>query len=729
MQMDEVRKLMDELIEKVNQYNQSADLDLIRKGYEFAKCAHEGQKRLTGEPYIIHPVCVAILLAEIEMDTESIVAALLHDTVEDTEVTLEDITQTFGENIALLVDGVTKLGRIPYSSKQEEQVENLRKMFVAMAKDIRVIFIKLADRLHNMRTLRYQSEEKQREKSLETMEIFAPLAHRLGIFKFKWELEDIALRYLDPIGYQEIIDNIKQKREEREEYLETIKKSIEEKLCETIPKFHIEGRVKHFYSIYKKMYSQNKTIDEIYDLFAVRVIVDTVADCYAVLGAVHELYKPMPGRFKDYIAMPKPNMYQSLHSTVIGTKGTPFEVQIRTWEMHKTAEYGIAAHWKYKEGKTTSKDDFDTKMAWVRELMEIQKDLTDAEEFMQTLKIDLFADEVFVFTPRGDVINLPNGSTPIDFAFAIHSAVGYKMLGAKVNGKIVTIDYKLQNGDIVEIITSSAVHGPSRDWLKVIKTNQAKNKINQWFKKENRAENITIGHETLEKEIKRLGIEDKALVSQILNTIYKRYSYHSLEDLYANIGYGGVPVSRVITKFRDEYRKLQPGEPVKQQGEMKRPSKKDSTGIIVKGIDNCLVRFARCCNPVPGDDITGYITRGRGVSIHRSDCNSIQEARKSTAEMSRLIEVKWSDEVQSVYTASILYIGYDRTGLLTDIASTISEFKVSVNSLNARKAMDGTALIDITIEITSKNQLEVIMKKLRSLPGTIDVKRATGKKG
>lgn len=727
-----MNKALETLLETVQSYNPQVDVAWLEKAYHFAYDAHEGQQRLSGEPYIVHPVAVAQILADMQLDADSVVAALLHDTVEDTDYTAEDIAKTFSPQVAELVEGVTKLGRIPYSSQEEQQVENLRKMFMAMARDIRVILIKLADRLHNMRTLKSMPEPKQRQKALETMEIFAPLAHRLGIFKIKWELEDLSLRYLDPIAYREIIATINQKRQEREEYLETIKQTISEKLNASAIDMHIEGRVKHFYSIYKKMYSQNKTIDEIYDLFAVRVIVDSLSDCYNVLGIVHDLFKPMPGRFKDYIAMPKPNMYQSLHSTVIGTKGTPFEVQIRTWEMHRTAEYGVAAHWKYKEGKTAI-NDFDEKMSWIRQLMEIQKELVDAEDFMQTLKIDLFADEVFVFTPKGDVINLPNGSNPIDFAFAIHSAVGSKMLGAKVNGKIVPIDYKLNNGDIVEIVTSSGVHGPSRDWLKLVKTSQARNKINQWFKKQNREENVQRGRETLEKELRKSGLEEnKVLVPEILDVILKKYSYKSADDIYASIGYGGIPLSRVLTRLKDEYKKRYGEEETEQILPAVTPATKHtgaSDGVVIKGIDNCLIRFSRCCNPVPGDAITGYITRGRGVSVHRRDCVNIQNALTNTAEYGRLIEAEWTAEQQETYSADVIYQGYDRDGLALELMHVLSECKTPVRAFHARTVSEHTALVEVTIEISNRQQLDFVMKKMRNVPGTIDVKRAFGKKG
>ncbi len=726
-----MEKMYQKLENTIMGYNQSADLARVQKAYKFAEELHHNQVRLSGEPYIFHPLSVAIILAEMEMDTDTIIAALLHDTVEDTDCTSEDVIREFGEQVAELVDGVTKLGRIPYSSQEEQQVENLRKMFMAMAKDIRVILIKLADRLHNMRTLKSMREEKQRQKALETMEVFAPLAHRLGISKIKWELEDLSLRYLDPIAYQEILLSINQKRQEREEYLEEIKNTIGKTLTESGVKFHIEGRVKHFYSIYKKMYSQNKTIDQIYDLFAVRVLVDSVGDCYNVLGMVHELFKPMPGRFKDYIAMPKPNLYQSLHSTVIGTKGTPFEVQIRTWEMHRTSEFGVAAHWKYKEGKTAMSN-FDEKMSWIRQLMEMQKETPDAEEFMRSLKIDLFSDEVFVFTPKGDVFNLPLGSTPIDFAFAIHSAVGSKMLGAKVSGKIVALDYKLQNGDIVEVITSSGVHGPSRDWLKIVKTSQAKTKINQWFKKQNREEDVAKGKEAVEKELRRLELpESKVFSEEIVSSILRKFSYKTLDDIYASIGYGGIPLSRVINRIRDEYAKRYAEETPTLSIPEKIESQKQavpSGGVVVKGIDNCLIRFAQCCNPIPGDDIMGYITRGRGLSIHRKDCLNVQNALANASEAGRLLEANWAEVQEDSYSAGIIYTAYDRDGIILEIAAMMTQQKVSVKALNAKSNTNDIATIELTVEVGSRSELDSIMKKLQNMPGTIDVKRAQVKK-
>ncbi|MBZ4644841.1 MAG: (p)ppGpp synthetase, RelA/SpoT family [Clostridia bacterium] len=723
--MDEAYR---KLIEKVNKYNPQCDWDMLSRAYKFSKEAHEGQHRVSGEPYIMHPLEVAHILADLELDCESLVAGILHDVIEDTSYSYEEIKNMFGEQVALLVDGVTKLGKIPYTTKEEQQVENLRKMFLAMAKDIRVILIKLADRLHNMRTLKSMPEDKQREKAKETLEVYAPLAHRLGITKIKWELEDLSLRYLDPIAYYEIVESIAQKRQERDAHIKAIIDTISARLKEIGIQGHIDGRPKHFYSIYRKMFAQGKSIEEIYDLFAVRVIVNSVKDCYGVLGMVHELYKPIPGRFKDYIAMPKPNMYQSLHSTVIGPAGKPFEIQIRTWDMHRIAEYGIAAHWKYKEGKTGTSD-LDSKLAWVRQLLEIQRDLTDAEEFMQTLKIDLFADEVFVFTPKGDVINLPAGSTPIDFAYAIHSAVGNRMMGAKVNGKIVPIEYVLKNGDIVEILTAATVHGPSRDWLKIAKTSQARNKINQWFKKDKREENIARGKELIEKELKKIGLTHNQLFkNEWVEIVLKKYSFNSLDDLYANIGYGGISASKVVTRLRDEYKKtIKPETPEVMPEETDVPSninkrrKQNNNGIIVKGIENCLVRLSRCCNPVPGDEIIGYITRGRGVSIHTKDCSNVSY---SDDEKNRLIEVAWETSQSAAYLSDIQVLANDRSGLLVEVTNSVADSKIPLKAMNARTSKEKIAVINLTLEITDTEQLDKIIKKLRKIDGVFEVNRS-----
>ncbi len=716
------------LVEKIKQHNISCDYILLEKAYQLSKTAHDGQQRVSGEPFIIHPVEVALIIADLELDCTSIVAGLLHDTIEDTTFTYEELKIHFGEEIANLVDGVTKLGKIPYTTKEEQQVENLRKMFLAMAKDIRVILIKLADRLHNMRTLKYMVPEKQLEKAKETLEIYAPLAHRLGISKVKWELEDLSLRYIDPKGYYELVDRIAKKRREREAYIKDIIETLREKTKELEVDAHLHGRPKHFYSIYKKMYEQNKTLEQIYDLFAVRVIVNSVKDCYAVLGLVHELYKPMPGRFKDYIAMPKPNMYQSLHTTLIGHEGLPFEVQIRTWEMHKVAEVGIAAHWKYKEGASGG-GDIDNKLSWLRQLLEWQKEMRDAKEFMETLKIDLFTDEVFVFTPKGDVINLPAGSTPVDFAYAIHSAIGNKMMGAKVNGKIVTLEYELKNGDIVDILTSSNIHGPSRDWLKVVKSSQAKNKINQWFKKEKREENIVRGKEQIEKELKKQGLTQTQLFKQEwIELVLRKYTYNTMEDLYASIGYGGITANKVISRLKEEYKKtLKPEEleeqileAVSQQKADRRKKSVPENGIMVKGIDNCLVRISRCCNPVPGDDIIGYITRGRGVSVHRRDCTNVDTIDGDN----RLIDVSWYTGTNVSYKADITVLANDRTALLMEITNVIGESKIPLKAINARTTKEQVAIMSLTLEITDTEQLEKIIKKVKKVEGVFDVTRS-----
>ncbi len=712
------------LIEKLKAYQPGADFALVEKAFNYAKNMHRSQKRESGEPYIVHPLEVAHILTDMKIDYEAIVAGLLHDVIEDTQTDYNEIKNEFGENIAQLVEGVTKLDKIQFTNREEQQIESLRKMFLAMAKDIRVILIKLADRIHNMRTLKNLQPEKRLLKARETLEVYAPLAHRLGIFKIKWELEDLALRHLDSVAYYEIVESLNQKRAERESYIEDIIKTLNEKLGELKIETVIEGRAKNLYSIFKKMYAQDKSIDEIYDLFAVRVLVGTVNDCYAVLGLVHDLYLPMPGRFKDYIAMPKPNMYQSLHTTVIGPHGRPFEIQIRTFEMHEIAEHGIAAHWKYKEGKTGRQDDADAKFSWIRQLLEIQKDLNDAEEFMQTLKIDLFADEVFVFTPKGDVINLPAGSTPIDFAFMIHSAVGSKMMGAKVNSKIVPLDYQLQTGDIVEILTSSAVHGPSRDWLKICKTSQAKSKINQWLKKENREENIVKGKEMLEKEVKRLGLSyTKLFQREYLEQALKRYGFKNSEDMYAAVGYGSLGAMKVITKLKEYSR--EPDEEIDIQQVTIEPPSKPSVGssIAVKGIDNCLVRVSRCCTPLPGDDIIGFITKGRGVSVHRTDCVNVNPDNLSEEEKARLIECFWTEEPKGRYLSDIQVESTDRDGLLADIINSVSEHKLSISALNSRLTKNRIAIIVMTIELTSKNQLDNLIKRLCTIPGVFNVVR------
>ncbi|QNU65577.1 bifunctional (p)ppGpp synthetase/guanosine-3',5'-bis(diphosphate) 3'-pyrophosphohydrolase [Ruminiclostridium herbifermentans] len=724
------------LVEKVKKYDPNANFDLLEKAYNVSSKAHEGQQRNSGEPYIIHPVEVAIILADMELDVTALVAALLHDTIEDTTCTYEALKAEFGTAVAELVDGVTKLGKIPFTSKEEQQVENLRKMFVAMAKDIRVIMIKLADRLHNMRTLKYMTEGKQIEKARETLEIYAPLAHRLGISKIKWELEDLCLRYLDPKGYYDLVQKVAYKRKEREAYINEIVKTLKEKTAELgLENVQVDGRPKHFYSIYRKMVDQGKTIEQIYDLFAFRIIVNTVPDCYALLGLVHELYKPIPGRFKDFIAMPKPNMYQSLHTTLIGPEGKPFEVQIRTWEMHRVAEVGIAAHWKYKEvgkdgsgGKEVAAKDTENKFAWLRQLLEWQKDTKDENEFMETLKIDLFTDEVFIFTPKGDVLNLPVDSTPIDFAYYIHSAIGNKMIGAKVNGKMVPIDYKLQNGDIIEILTSSTIHGPSRDWLKIVKSSQARNKINQWFKKEKREENIIRGKEMIEKELKKQGFTYNQLFKpEWVELVLRRYNFSSLEDLYAGIGYGAMTTNKVLTKLKEEFKKtLKPEEleqileNIAQSKNEKKKKRIPESGIVVKGIDNCLVRLSRCCNPVPGDEIIGYITRGRGVSVHRSDCINVKAGLEQEG---RLIDVKWYSTVDVAYKTDITVMAHDRSSLLLDVTNSVTELKIPIKALNARTTKEQVTIINLTLEISNTEQLEKIIKKIQKIDSVFDVTR------
>lgn len=721
---------LESLKKKVLAYNVNFNIEVLEKAYRVAEKAHEGQMRESGEPFVSHPLEVAYILADLELDCDTLVGALLHDVVEDTSMTINDINQEFGESVGLIVDGVTKLGKIQYTTAEEQQVENLRKMFLAMAKDVRVILIKLADRLHNMRTIKVKSEYKQREKARETLEVYAALAHRLGMSKIKWELEDLSLKYIDPVAYKEITESIKLKKQQREQFINDIMETLKTKTAEMRISSHVMGRAKHFYSIYRKMFAQNKSIDELYDLFAVRVIVDSIKDCYAVLGMVHELYYPIPGRFKDYIAMPKPNMYQSLHTTVIGPDGTPFEIQIRTWEMHRVAEYGIAAHWKYKEG-VSGESDVDAKLEWIRQLLEIQNSVVDADDFMRTLKIDLFADEVFVFTPKGDIINLPAGSTPIDFAFSIHSAVGCKMSGVKVNGKITTLDYILQNGDIVEVMTSSSVKGPSRDWLKLCKTSGARSKINQWLKRECRDENIQHGKELIDRELKRVNLTHNQLFrTEWVNMLCRKYSFSSLDDIYAAVGYGGLTVNKVVGKLREEYRqavkreKPEIEEIIPAEASQQKKKKTASNGVVVEGIEGCLVRFSRCCNPVPGDDIVGYITRGRGVSIHRKDCTNIVSGERR-GDTERYIRVYWEQEQDknTAYLSEIQIFATDRKGLLAEIAGAISELKILITGLNSKTNKDQEAFVDITIEINSKDELNQVVRKLKNITGVYNVRR------
>lgn len=712
---------LDRLIEKIKQYNPQGDLDKVRKAFYFAKSAHEGQYRNSGEDFFIHPVNVSMILADIHMDINTIVSGLLHDVIEDTKYSYDDIEREFGNEVANLVDGVTKLKKIKYETKEERLAENLRKMVIAMAKDIRVIIIKLTDRLHNMRTLEYMSDEKKKEKALETLEIYAPIANRLGIFKIKWELEDLSLRYTDPDGYYDLVDKVSKKRKEREEYINKVINKLEEKLDEVDIENEISGRPKHFYSIYRKMVYQNKVFEQIFDLTAIRIIVDSIKDCYGVLGIVHTLWKPIPGRFKDYIAMPKPNMYQSLHTTVIGPNGETFEIQIRTWDMHRTGEYGIAAHWKYKEGNKENTD-FDQKLTWLRQLLEWQKEMNDPKEFMESLKIDLFTNEVFIFTPKGDVINLPAGSTPIDFAYRVHTAVGNTCVGAKVDGRIVPLDYKLKNGNIISILTSANSNGPSRDWLKIVKSSQAKSKIRQWFKKEEKSENMIKGKDKLEKDIKRQGYKlTEILKEKWLEKIANKLSFSSVDDLYAALGYGNISLAQITTKLKEyhrDYYKTDNEKKIANEFTVKK-SRKHNQGVKISGIDNVKVRFAKCCNPVPGDDIKGYITRGRGVSVHRGDCPNILDLGKDQ----RFIDVSWDTEEKISYQAEIQVKGTDRSGLLSEITIMLSESNLFVSSLNARTNKEKLAMINLTLEIKDIEQLNNLMKKLKKLRGVIDVYR------
>ncbi|MGI6119186.1 MAG: RelA/SpoT family protein [Desulfosporosinus sp.] len=717
---------------KLQKKSPQANLDIVDKAYQFAKVAHRNQLRNSGEEYIFHPLEVARILVDMEMDTATIAASLLHDVVEDTLYTIADIEKEFGSEIALLVDGVTKLGRIEYKSKMEQQVENLRKMFLAMAKDIRVILIKLADRLHNMRTLKYHSVKKQKEIAQETLEIFAPLANRLGIFRIKWELEDISFRYLKPEEYYDLVERIALKRREREAYINEVIVQMRERLNEVEIPADIAGRPKHFYSIYRKMITQNKELSEIYDLMAIRVIVGTVNDCYGALGIIHTLWKPIPGRFKDYIAMPKPNMYQSLHTTLIGNNGEPFEIQIRTCEMHRTAEYGIAAHWKYKEGG--SKDgsnkatniNFEQKLSWLRQLLEWQYDSRDAGEFMESLKIDLFADTVFVFTPKGDVVELPAGSCPVDFAYRVHTDVGHRCVGAKINGRLVSLDTKLTNGDILEVLTSKQ-GAPSRDWLIFVKTSQAKSKIRQWFKKVQREDNIARGRESLEREIRKLGFEPgSVLIQEYLLAICKSQNFVGLDDLYASIGDGVQSPNKVLVRLREELSREEREKAqlvALQQGEGKKPSLygKASHGVRVKGVDNVLVRFSRCCNPLPGDNIIGYITRGRGVSIHRRDCKNILSHYQEERE--RVVEVLWAEQLDSTYPVDIRIYGKDKPRLVTDVMNTVLDTRTHILGINAWVRKDNIARIQLRVEIRNLEHLKAVMHKIRRVEDITDVER------
>ena len=736
--------LYEELITKVKKYHPSADVTQIEKAYQIAYNAHKGQARKSGEPYIIHPICVAMILADLELDKETIVGGLLHDVVEDTVMTREDIEREFGYEVALIVEGVTKLGQLSYSSdKIEVQAENLRKMFLAMAKDIRVILIKLADRLHNMRTLKYMKPEKQKEKARETMDIYAPIAQRLGISRIKIELDDLALRYLEPDVYYNLAHSIASKKSEREAFVRAIVDEVSHHMEAGGIKAEVYGRVKHFFSIYRKMVNQDKTLDQIYDLFAVRIMVDTVKDCYAALGLIHEMYKPIPGRFKDYIAMPKPNMYQSLHTTLIGPSGQPFEIQIRTFEMHKTAEYGIAAHWKYKEdpnGKNIETNE-EAKLTWLRQILEWQKDMSDNKEFMSLLKndLDLFSESVYCFTPAGDVKNLPNGSTPIDFAYSIHSAVGNKMVGARVNGKLVTIDYRIQNGDRIEIITSQNSKGPSRDWLNVVKSTQAKNKINQWFKLQYKEDNIIRGKEQMAQYCKTKSIVlSDILKPEYMEKVLRKYGFRDWDAVLAAVGHGGLKEGQVINKLVEEDNKkkkkaITDTQVLKNISEGKKGTepkalKKTKSGIVVRGIDDVAVRFSKCCNPVPGDEIVGFVTRGRGVSIHRTDCINIINI--SEEDRARLLDAEWlaaPDQLTGgTYKAEINIYVEDRVGVLVEVAKVFTENEINVTAMASRSGKNNTATINVTIDIHSVSQLNKVIDKLRNLECVYDIQRTTG---
>ncbi len=733
--------LYEELISSVKKYHPSDSVHMIEKAYQIADKAHDGQVRKSGEPYIIHPLCVAIILADLELDKETIISGILHDVLEDTVMTYKELEEIFGSEVALLVDGVTKLGQLNYSKdKLEVQAENLRKMFLAMAKDIRVILIKLADRLHNMRTLKYMPEKKQKDKARETMDIYAPIAQRLGISKIKIELDDLSLKYLQPEVYYDLVDKIAVRKSEREAFVSKIVSEVQSHMEKAKITAEVDGRVKHFFSIYKKMVNQGKTLDQIYDLFAVRIIVDTVKDCYAALGIIHEMYKPIPGRFKDYIAMPKPNMYQSLHTTLIGPQGQPFEIQIRTFEMHKTAEYGIAAHWKYKEasdGKKTDAQKEEEKLSWLRQILEWQRDMSDNKEFLSLLKsdLDLFADNVYCFSPAGDVKTLPAGSTPIDFAYSVHSAVGNKMVGARVNGKLVPIEYVIQNGDRVEIITSQNSKGPSRDWLKIVKSTQAKNKINQWFRQELKEDNILKGKDMLAQYAKE---KNKALSSYLKmeyqEPVMRKYGFRDWDSVLAAIGHGGLKEGQVLNKLVESYDKAHKSEitdktilEAKAEAKDKLHVGKSPQGsIIVKGIHDVAVRFAKCCNPIPGDEIVGYVTRGRGVTVHRTDCVNI--IHMDETERIRLIDAEWQDSEipDQLFTAEINVYANNRTGLLVDISKLFTERKIDIASINVRTSKQGTATISMTFDVHSIEELNQLVNKLQQVESVLDIERTTG---
>ena len=737
--MDLAHERYEALEQHILANNPGADVKRIRAAFEYANNHHGPQLRKSGEPYIIHPIAVAEIINEMDLDQDSIVAALLHDCIEDTDSTHDEIARLFGGQVAELVEGVTKLTRMQYTSREDEQMENLRKMFMAMAKDVRVILIKLCDRLHNMRTLQYQSDAKQKEKALETMEVYAPIAHRLGMQKLKWELEDLSLEYLDPVGFHDVEAELRNITTLHAGFLDNMQAHIEERLAAEGVQCKVYGRLKHIYSIYRKMYAQSKTLNEIFDLYAFRVIVEDIPACYNVLGCIHDMFKPVLGRFKDYIGTPKPNGYQSLHTTVIGREGIPFEVQIRTWQMHQTAEYGVAAHWKYKQGMANEKLGTERDFEWVRKLLESQQDV-DAEEFVRTMRVDLFADEVFVFTPRGDVINLPAGATPIDFAYNIHSAVGNHMTGAKVNGRMVTFDTPLKNGDIVEVITSKSAHGPSRDWMKICKSNEARNKIRQWFKKERREENIATGRASFESELKHVGLSLAAITAEdVLPFILRKVRFGTLDELYAAIGYGGMSAQKAVVRVKDEMARLDrlhaeqsaaAQEPIHPSTSNPptvpiRGGKTSQSGIIVEGIDNCLVKFAKCCTPVPGDPVVGFITRGFGVSVHRADCPNASDAKRAE-EPGRWIRVDWATGELASYQTALDISAKDRDGLTLDVAMALSAAKVKTTSLSARSMPDGYATVSIVLEVKNQEELTNVINKLGQIQGVYQVKRASG---